>query len=221
MSAPSGPAHVVNDCGSDRGQHAVQRTDDDSETRQSLRQPASSGAVSVTPPGGWPEGWEQMTREQKLEYVKRKLEALEKRAAAPTREGPAGLTAETDSGGHGMGSRPAATCDAKVSACFDSSTVPSDGITISSDSGTTICRFVTPLPEGSYSQTAQLCFISASDVDSDAQTPLVGLPTEVATSVALLPRLRGARKECGDATLADAPAASAAIPEAQQLTGTP
>lgn len=216
MSAPSAPAeaaHVVNDRGSDRGQHAVQSTDDDSETRQSrseLRQPASSGTVSVAPSGCWPDGWQSMTREQKLEYVKRKLESLEKRAVAPTRQKPAGLTAETDSGGLGIGSRPAATCDAKVSACFDSSSVPSDGITISSDSGTTVCRFVAPLPEGHYSQSAQLCFISASA--TCRATSDGGGPSRAAAA----PRLTGARKECGNATLADAPEASAAIPEAQQ-----
>ena len=40
----------------------------------------SGSPVMHPPPGGWPVGWNRMTRDEKLAYVRRRLESLEQRA---------------------------------------------------------------------------------------------------------------------------------------------
>jgi hypothetical protein len=54
---------------------------DDTQGGEGVGAPRGRPGPQSRPLGGWPEGWNRMTREEKLAYVRRRLESLEQRAA--------------------------------------------------------------------------------------------------------------------------------------------
>ena len=147
---------------------------------------------AMTPDGGWPKGWHLMNREQKLDYVKRKLASLEQRTEARAGKEPAGCTFETESAAPQRTEERAREEPAGCTVETESA-APIEGIMISSES---IARRF----HLTGARSVQLGFVSERVKGHQTEAPRANQEARTA----MLPRLRGPRNvalEASDSTI--------------------